>query len=162
METARLHLDIFSCSIGEICGLIPMLFQSEAWFMLEQPARYLAGNLADLPADWSKPRFGNLTVFSKAYELTVEADEGGVCCRLCAEGESAPPSLPVGAQTVFNDAAFVRRTPYLLRAHKAAEAFLRQAEALEYSEYFSTDGDGMPNLIAGRLSGLARNRQGDK
>ena len=156
METARLHLDVFSCQAEEIAGLIPMLFRGEAWFMLEKPDRYLAGSIADLPADWAKPRFGNLTVFSKDCELMVEPDGRGTCCRLCTEGEAAPQGLPVGAQGLFNGEALVRRTPYLISAHKAAEAFLLQAEAMEHSEYFSTDEDGMPQLIAGRMSGLAK------
>ena len=145
LEATKIYIEIMAGSKAlapeQAQEFVAREFDSEAWFFLEQPTRFLAETLP-LPDGWHKHCL-SCVIFDRNKELRLEPqDDGKLCCRILREGE--------GEKEVF-----ARRTLYLLRKHQATANMFRTGKTrIQYCEYFGIDEDGMPVLHASRLSGI--------
>lgn len=145
LETTKISIDVMTGSKalgpGQAQELVAREFDGKAWFLLEQPTRFLA-EMLPLPEDWHKHCISCI-IFDRDKELRLEPrDDGKLSCRILREGEG-------------NKEVFARRTYYLLRKHQAtANMFRAGKNRIQYCEYFGIDEDGMPVLHASRLSGI--------
>lgn len=136
MEKQNFSLVTGTCNKENLQQIIKEF--NEGYFLLEQPKRYLAGTIDDLPSDiWDS--LISLTIFNHDKELKIEPDFDEFAYRLIEDNKG---------QIV----AYIRDSKYLLRKHKVVEKFLAlEKNTIVNREYFIEDDSGMPVLKTQRL-----------